>query len=290
MTFTQFDWLRVTRQSPCAICGSPDWCGVTRDRTAYICMRVENGAIRETRNGGYLHRQPGWTGRRGFITTIRAPATKHMTQLAIACRRELGAEELRSLASELSLSRNSLRRLAAGWLRTSKALSFPMRDDRERIIGIRLRARKSGAKFAVTDSHEGLFIPKNVSCSGRLFITEGPTDCAALLDCGLNAIGRPSCSGGRQLVLDFVRRMRPREVVVVADRDGAGKAGARKLGAALLPYCAKVRVITPPRGAKDAREWRMIGATGNDVLKVVRNTQPLRLLVSWEGAWRKNER
>ena len=46
---------RVTKQAPCPVCGKPDWCGVARNGTFAVCMRVSEGAIKATRNGGYLH-------------------------------------------------------------------------------------------------------------------------------------------------------------------------------------------------------------------------------------------
>lgn len=47
---------RVTRRDPCPICDKPDYCGFTEDGALAICMRVAEGAIKTTKNGGYLHR------------------------------------------------------------------------------------------------------------------------------------------------------------------------------------------------------------------------------------------
>jgi hypothetical protein len=46
---------RVTRRNPCPICEKTDWCGLAGDETIAICMRIADGAVKETRNGGYLH-------------------------------------------------------------------------------------------------------------------------------------------------------------------------------------------------------------------------------------------
>lgn len=46
---------RVTRSTPCPICEAKGWCGIAEDQTAAICMRIADGAVKETRNGGYLH-------------------------------------------------------------------------------------------------------------------------------------------------------------------------------------------------------------------------------------------
>jgi len=53
-------WRRVTPRCPCPICSSPDWCCVSSDGAAAICMRVPEGAFRskQAKNGStfYLHR------------------------------------------------------------------------------------------------------------------------------------------------------------------------------------------------------------------------------------------
>jgi len=49
-------------------------------------------------------------------------------------------------------------------------------------------------------------------------------------------------------------------VVVVADADDAGQAGARRLASTLAAYVPDVRVIAPPPPIKDAR----VGARRGD--------------------------
>jgi hypothetical protein len=54
-TTEQRTFVRVTRQNPCPICERPDWCSVADDGSIVICMRVSDGSVSETKNGGYLH-------------------------------------------------------------------------------------------------------------------------------------------------------------------------------------------------------------------------------------------
>jgi DNA primase len=53
--------------------------------------------------------------------------------------------------------------------------------------------------------------------------------------------------------------MRPDELVIVADADDAGQRGAERLREALI-LVAPVRLIAPPDGIKDARQWVTSGA------------------------------
>jgi hypothetical protein len=94
------------------------------------------------------------------------------------------------------------------------------------MVGIRLRAQ-SGKKFSVTGSHQGLFIPKD-GWDQMLMLTEGPTDCAAAIDLGYWAIGRPSCSGGANEVITFVKQRKVRRAVIVSDNDSPGVLGSAK--------------------------------------------------------------
>jgi hypothetical protein len=106
-----------------------------------------------------------------------------------------------------------------------------------------------------------------MSGARTLSITEGPTDCAALLDLGFDAVGRPSCEGGTDLLLEYVKLRRPQRVAVFADADahGGGQRGAMKLANAMARAGMPVRVITPPASVKDVREWKRRGMSNADV-------------------------
>jgi phage/plasmid primase-like uncharacterized protein len=159
--------------------------------------------------------------------------------------------------------------LRVGWVEECKASSWPMRDAKGRVIGIRLRCPKRAKKWAVTGSRAGLFIPADLACTaGRLFVSEGPTDTAALLSIGLAVVGVPSAGGAADLVAALVRERGPIEVIVMADADGPGRAGAESLAEVLLSV-RPVRVVSPPDGFKDARNWIGRGADRRAVLEAV---------------------
>jgi hypothetical protein len=173
------------------------------------------------------------------------------------------------LARKLGVTLKSLEALHVGYSVQHRAYSFPMTGEHRRVCGIRLRT-DDGRKFSVKGGKEGLFIPSGVGpdCpfggGGELVICEGPTDCAALFDLDMNVIGRPSCSGGAGLIVDLVQDWHPDEVSIIADADAPGQRGARYLAARLVGYVPNgVRIVTPPSGAKDAREWsRLMQASG----------------------------
>jgi phage/plasmid primase-like uncharacterized protein len=186
------------------------------------------------------------------------------------------AAPFRKLAVVLGVSIGSLMRLGAGWSPKYRGWSFPMSNATGDTLGIRLRL-PSGRKLSVKGGKEGLFIPEGIEPHGLLLVCEGPTDTAALLDLGFNAVGRPSCSGGVKLLVDLLRKLKPSDVVIVADADAPGQRGAASLATALVAYCSDVRIIAPPAGVKDAREWKRSGATSAVVQSAI-DAAPVRKL------------
>jgi len=276
--------LRVSKRNPCPICGRFRWCGVSPDGSICVCMRVEDGAVRQTKNGGWLHRlkeqafQPRAHVRKIVVSEPEMPSVD-CSRLATDFAAAVDHERLAEFANALGLSADSLTRLEVGWSSDSKAWAFPMRRGQQ-IVGIRLRSW-AGHKWSVTGGREGLFIPYGLTYAEMLLIAEGPTDTAALLEMGFEAVGRPSCAGGVVLLVDLVRSRRVKQVVIVSDVDehGAGQRGAETLAVALVPYCASIRVISPPGGIKDVRDWKRTGAGHDDIMAVVEATPVRRLVI-----------
>jgi len=131
------------------------------------------------------------------------------------------------------------------------------------------------------------FFPADLGSGGRLLVCEGPRDTAAALDWGFQAAGRPSCRGGVKHLTELVKRLRPEDVVIVADDDAPGRKGADDLAARLAAYVSAVRVIVPAPPAKDARAWLGAGATAGDVLAAISAAAPRRLTVTTRTKGRK---
>ena len=278
------DFVRVSRSRRCPVCDRADWCLVSRDEppTAAICSREANGAKRSIGEAGYLHvlhdNSRTWHRPPVLIPLTTAEGIDFSKQ-AEDYRREAGDLERAQLAYGLGLTVVSLARLGIGWSGRHRAWSFPMSDADGMVRGIRLRY-VDGRKLAVRGGREGLFIPHDLGPIDKLLIAEGPTDTAALLDLGFAAVGRPSCTGGVGLLVDLVRRRREREVVVVSDADAPGRRGADNLASVLVAYCTTVRMIEPPYGVKDARQWKRNGATAADVSALIDRAEPRRLRIT----------
>ena len=287
-------WLRVTRRSPCPVCGRGDWCGLAADGGAVACMRVEAGAERRLPNGAWLHRL-GAGGASGGVVPPSLPPADDPAAAAARLERLMGRyraaatpARLARLAEVLGLSSAwPLGQLGVGWSHFHPGHAFPMLDVTRRLTGVQVR-RADGAKRQLRGSRLGLFLPRGLARMPRdvpLVICEGASDTTACLDLAdrhraalgdlrldelmpWRPVGRASCAGGHALLIDLILGLHPDrhvDLVVLADVDAAGLRGAHELAERLRAEAKSVRVLVPGvAGAKDLRARTAAGLTPAD--------------------------
>lgn len=216
---------------------------------------------------------------------------KVLRRFAEKCYHAFSEEDSNCLAARLGVRGCDLRELGVGYSDEHHATTWPMFNAFDQIVGIRLRSVRNDSKFALRGGRAGLFIPEGV-CPPlrRLFIAEGPTDTAALLSLRLPAIGRPSCSGSVPQTAQFVGRLCCRDVVIVADHDEAGIAGAESLAKVLVATAQTVRIIQPGKKGSDVREWVRNGANAEDIERLVGVAKRQTLSISREVKQRRKGR
>ncbi len=248
------EMIRVRKDNPCPVCGRPDWCLIAEDGSSAICQRVES-PIRKG-GAGYLHRLSD-----NPVPVKYKPRPKKQEpapdffKLTTECRQRMDSNMLQMFSEYSGLSVESLKRVQVGFHRCygQHWHTFPMRDGLGKLVGIRLRNRHS--KKSVKGSKNALFWPVGVKAESDnlLFIPEGPTDTAALLDLGFDTIGRASCGTGLDYLKTAIEKY-DRKVVIVADKDEAKKLsngsrffpgydGAKRLAEGLKKFVRHVRVI-----------------------------------------------
>lgn len=251
-------YLRVSKRHPCPVCHKPDWCLVHRDGGVAYCSRIDagcdrlpTGALIELRDGmGWRHTLDGTV--KQLPPTPRIVRSKvNLAPIMDVFTRAAKPTAIMAFATSLMVRASALALLGTGLDLAHDALAFPMVDAERSLIGIRLRAN-DGHKWAVEGSRNGLFMPATFIGSGPVYVCEGPTDTAAMLGLGLDAVGRPFARGG---VIDLRRLFRElnRPAVIVSDHGQAGVEGAETL-AGHLAEIVDTRIIYPLAG-KDAREW-----------------------------------
>lgn len=259
-------WPCVSKETPCPVCGSPDWCAFGDFKVK--CMRVQSAHA--SADGGWYHSYPGEQKPLRTLPARAVPPPINAADLMNEYLWETTDSQLGDFAARIGVSFESLQSIGAAWCRKHSAWAFPMRDGFGNTVGIRLRSL-DGFKWAVTGSRSGIFWPKSQP-EKVAWLCEGPTSTAAALSLGLFAIGRPNCSSGDEILKVALERLKIYRVVIVADNDDKpnglrpGFAGAWKLKKSLrLPSV----IWTPP--VKDIRQFLNLGGTRADIDSEIKN-------------------
>ena len=254
-----FEGTEANRNNPCWICAdkhkNPSWCLVDRARGVCICPRVPSD--KRIGDAGYWHSNASSAAGQITFERVKKKPVEELDWLLKwgEMLAQTTPADLDALAAALGIDRDYINALEVGT--TAGAWGFAMRDECGNICGIKLRIRADNKKICVRGSRLGLVWSKRFNRTDKtLVVTEGESDCMVAAGWGMNAVARPSCSSCRAHVARLAKR---KEVLIVADRDAAGKAGAQELRLALKPVAKSVVVIYPP--CKDLRQWTREGGT-----------------------------
>lgn len=217
-------------------------------------MRIQSG--KPMKNGGWLHN--GKTDFKPYIPTVRREVKEEIDFISLWNRWKIAStpNSLIIFAEKLGIDPMALHLIGCAWSFNDNAWAFPMKYSDGSIIGIRLRT-EAGQKYAVKGSRSGLFISDHpINQKENLYICEGPTDTAAALCMGLQAIGRPSCLGLEEMISYFITINKVKRCVILSDNDDAGLKGSSRLQERIkIASC----VLTLP--CKDVREFYTDGGT-----------------------------
>lgn len=275
MKMSSQGWFMVDQEHPCPVCGHTRWCLIAPSGRGVLCQRIETKQARAKQRNFHIVR-PNFdlAGMECFYRRDSYNDPKyfvyHNAQLILDMDLSILARESR----RLGVSAASLRKLGMGYEKRLECITFPMREPKGDICGIRRRF-PNGDKRSFAGSKNGLFLPmempKNVA---YVLIVEGPTDAAAGLDMGFYTIGIPSALGRLDWAVEQILHIQrdcnnPDCIpVIVADRDPVGMKSACRLRKMLAAACKTCALILPPR-SKDLREWLNRGATRHNVCRVI---------------------
>ncbi len=157
------------------------------------------------------------------------------------------------------------------WDRTSKDRVCPVCDKPDGCLVAKNDAaaicirnesgRKRGIGWLHILSPEGNVSGASPLPAGEPVITvEGASDVATLYDLGFVGVGRPSNTGGLDILSDLVRG---RKVVIIGENDqkADGKWPGKEGAVAALQTCKRttrdVKMVMPPGHVKDVRKWKI---------------------------------
>lgn len=287
---SQAGWVRASKARPCRVCEKPDNCEERRvdDGWLVYCGRVSEGSIRQNDGGQWLHKVAD-----DSVIRIREPrrepeppkrSTKSVAYWAGVVRHceGCGAGRLTKLADTLGVSVESLCRLHVGYSFQHEAWTFAERNAAGEFVGINRRFN-SGDKKREAGGESGLTFADDWDAGdGPLLLVEGGSDVAACLTMVLNAVGRPSNTGGVKLLGELLANVpRTRPLIVIGERDRKRhddlKENARKRHSPECKGCSfcwpglfgavnvakqlaetfarPIAWALPPDDAKDSRAW-----------------------------------
>jgi hypothetical protein len=259
-----FDGQRVSSRLPCPVCShlhsKQSWCLVDPIRQRAICPRVESR---------YRIGDAGWMHGLGEVTAnslaqVRQPEREvaDFSTAWLSARQAIEAVDIERLAKRLCLPEAFVSTVPCGLHRNCWA--FPMRIPCESevpdwvVCGLKLR--NETGKFCAKGSRIGLIVPHDFDRKGdTLVVTEGESDLMVAAGWGLNAVARAGCE---QSVQQIALLARGRRLVIVSDKDEAGRRGAARLASVCKARAKWVTIMEPP--CKDLREWHAQGATSAD--------------------------
>ena len=72
------------------------------------------------------------------------------------------------------------------------------------------------------------------------------------------------------------------EIVIVGDNDTQGRTGVKKLADALVLHYPNVKVIYPPDGINDLRQWLTAGLSTKTLLNLIQQTKPIEIRINFK--------
>jgi phage/plasmid primase-like uncharacterized protein len=265
--------IAVSRAAPCPVCGGNHKCSRSDDGLL-LCGRrtgpqpgfVHLGAAKD--EVWHLYRaadDPALLNReRNSPKVVISRPSVDWAENAEQLARNLTPALADELCEKLCLPRLALDALPMiGYDAASGAWTFPEQDGAGRIVGI-VRRFRDGSKRTMPSSRRGLTVPANwYERDTPLFIVEGQSDTITLSLCAVSAIGRPSNTGGVDMLAELLSSFPlARQIVVMGENDHKpdgfwpGKDGAVRIASALSEKLTRpVYWTLPPAGAKDVRAW-----------------------------------
>jgi 5S rRNA maturation endonuclease (ribonuclease M5) len=272
------DYVRVTPECPCPKCGRPDWCLIHKSGLKVICTRVKSGNPRG--KSGHLHYiKQGQVPPKLMLQKPEYLTPKQVQDYLDGISQARNANMIERQAKALGLSLDSIVMMHGRYDPDKAVLVFPMFEHRKMPTGCRFR-RNDGKKYSLKGGREGLFFSREFTPTRPTWITEGPTDAAALCEIGFtNVIGRPNCSGGADIIKRLLSTHRTTPLIIISDPDECGVDGAKSLAqmvsnpTIVLVGPSDIRDFATKRLKNDARASIIEGITGDDV-------------TTWQPAWR----
>jgi putative DNA primase/helicase len=179
---------------------------------------------------------------------------------------------MQNLASPIGHASNGKGKIAAVYDYRSESGELLYQACRFDPKGFSQRKPKTGGgwDWKTKDCRKVLFrLPELLAAptSETVYVAEGEKDVLNLVQQGF--VATCNVGGAGKWLKDYDEHLRGRRVVVLVDKDKAGRDHARQVAAALEGIAAELKVIELPGDGKDVSDWLAAGGTREQLLGLV---------------------
>jgi len=269
-------WCRRPKGTPCPICGRDSWCTISEDKMVARCVRARSDRPAPSKDGdlAWIHELSGSVISVELLPTNKTEYkdTREVRAMVMACYHKREASIARyQLSNMLGVSVKALESMKVGFGVDGNGreyTSWPSKNEKGEFVGI-TRRYFDNEKKTIFGTRAGLFYPESTGFLLRqpTLIVEGGSDVAAAFTIGLYAIGRPSNTGGAEML----KAMQLGDVVVLGEDDeqpskrgqyswcpancaGCSHCFPGLFGARVTAKQLGCRYLMPPKGCKDLRD------------------------------------
>ena len=232
---------------PCPVCEREKYCLVSDDGNFVICTKVSSKKKYEAYSG-WLHKLSDANFKKPKKVIKSKDYSRNINHIQ-SVYQNLDKDFLTRFANKLNVAPIVLYHLGVGYDKKSQ-FYFPMFNADFKMIGLKIRAF-NGKRWCVPGSRLGVYIPDDFNSSEEVYICEGESDTAAMLNLGYNAIGKASATSCRNILKELLNCCPI--ITIVSDYDNHGLGYKESCKLAKL-FDSHVNIVLN-RNYKDIRAW-----------------------------------
>ena len=250
MQIGHVEYHRVTKAMHCPVCGRPDWCMIAEDKQHVLCARIPSKKKIGT-EAGWLHPIGVHQKPKRFV---KSPTCKPNLTVIIEAYKNMKPDRhlIYPLASHLGCKVETL--MDMGVRLSGNSWGVPMYDEFGQMVGIKKR-NILGKKWCVRHSRLGIYRSSSFKARQAVYICEGESDTAVMINAGYNAIGRASATSCVRIIQNLLANCPSIIIVPDYDKHGLGFKTACQLAE---KFSCPVDIVMN-REYKDIREWMNSG-------------------------------
>ena len=230
--------IRVSSTICCPVCGRyEDGCLIAEDGKGAICVRVPSEHICGA--AGYFHKVD--------VDPLKPEDIKPPKK-----KRPINWSALYSLYMQKYTEYNKYHSMYGVYDGTCNII--PSYDGHLNTCGM-MRVFDNGDKRWIDGSTPGLFFPRRSGRGSILLVCEGLSDTQTATSMRYHTCGRASATQSTTELIDYISINSFNTIVLVADNDKPGIAGANECMKKLLEHHTRVMVVIPPKDGWDLTDW-----------------------------------